>query len=54
MFPSDIYFDGKTVTAIAIGKKFYAQQPAAGPGLDTFAKERTAGCRRRGPILRTC
>ena len=31
MFPSDIYYNGKTITVIGPGKKFYAQQ-AAGPG----------------------
>jgi hypothetical protein len=43
MSPSDIYFDGKTVTVIGLSGKFYAQQPAAGTGLDTFAKSPQPG-----------
>ncbi len=30
LFPSDIYYDGKTVTAISADRKFYARRDAAG------------------------
>ena len=29
LFPHNLYFNGKTVTAIGVDKRFYAQQPAA-------------------------
>jgi hypothetical protein len=51
MFPSDIYFDGKTVTVVTADKKFYAQQPAAGPGLDTFAKSPQPGADAVAPFF---
>lgn len=43
MFPSDIFFDGETVTVITADKKFYAQQPAAGAGLGTFTNSAQPG-----------
>jgi hypothetical protein len=36
VFPNDIYFDGKTWTAIAPNEKFYAQRPAAGQTVDAI------------------
>jgi len=51
MFPSDIYFDGKTVTVIGLSGKFYAQQPAAGAGLDTFAKSPQPGADAVAPFF---
>ena len=38
MFPSDIFYNGKTITVIGLGKKFYVQQQAAGAGFDTFVQ----------------
>ena len=51
MFPSDIYFDGKTVTVVTADKKFYAQQPAAGTGLETFAKSPQPGADAVAPFF---
>ena len=42
MFPSDIFYNGKTITVMGLGKKFYVQQ-AAGPGLETFVQSAQPG-----------
>ena len=36
IFPNDLYFDGKTWTAVAPNEKFYAQRPAAGQTVDAI------------------
>jgi hypothetical protein len=36
IFPNDLYFDGKTWTAIAPNEKFYAQRPAPGQTVDAI------------------
>ena len=36
LFPSDLYFDGKTVTTIALDKQFYSQKAAAGSSVDAL------------------
>jgi hypothetical protein len=51
MFPSDIYFDGKTVTVVTQDKKFYAQQAATGAGLETFAKSPQPGADAVAPFF---
>jgi hypothetical protein len=43
LFPSDLYFDGKTVTAVGAEKKFYAQRDAAHPTLDAFMQNALPG-----------
>ena len=43
MFPSDIYFNGKTDTVISLDRKFYVQQPITGAGFDAFAKSGQPG-----------
>jgi hypothetical protein len=43
MFPSDIFYNGKTITVMGLGKKFYVQQPAAGAGFDTFVQSAQPG-----------
>ena len=43
MFPSDIFYNGKTITVIGLGKKFYVQQQAAGAGFDTFVQSAQPG-----------
>ena len=34
LFPNDLYFNGKTVTAIGVQKKFYAQREASAGSID--------------------
>jgi hypothetical protein len=43
LFPSDIFFNGKTVTAVSLDKKFYVQQPATGAGFNAFAQSAQPG-----------
>ena len=43
MFPSDIFYNGKTITVIGLAKKFYVQQQAAGAGFDTFVQSAQPG-----------
>ena len=43
MFPSDIYFNGKTDTVISLDKKFYVQQPVTAGNFDAFAKSGQPG-----------
>lgn len=43
MFPSDIFYNGKTVTVMSLDKKFYVQQSATGAGFDTFAQSAQPG-----------
>jgi hypothetical protein len=35
LFPSDLYYNGKTVTAVGVAQKFYAQREAAGGAIET-------------------
>lgn len=42
-FPNDLYFDGKTVTAIGLHKKFYAQKPASGSTIDALIQNAQPG-----------
>jgi hypothetical protein len=43
LFPSDLYYDGKTVTAIGLDKKFYAQRVAAGGAVEALLREPLPG-----------
>lgn len=43
LFPNDLYYDGKTVTAIGVDQHFYAQQPAKGKGLEAILHEAQPG-----------
>ena len=52
MFPSDIFYNGKTVTVISLDKKFYVQQPATGGGFDTFAQSAQPGSDAIAPFFR--
>jgi hypothetical protein len=38
LFPSDTYYDGKTVTVVASDKKYYTQRDAAGGAIETLMK----------------
>jgi hypothetical protein len=43
LFPSDLYFDGKTVTAIGPDRKFYAQRDAAGGAIEAVMRQAQPG-----------
>lgn len=43
LFPSDLYYDGKTVTAIGLDKKFYAQRDAAGGAINAVMRQPQPG-----------
>lgn len=43
LFPSDLYYDGKTVTAIGVDRKFYAQRDAAGGAIDAVMRQAQPG-----------
>jgi hypothetical protein len=51
LFPSDVTFDGKTVTAIGAGKKFYTQMAAAHPTIDAIAQSAGPGADVLAPFL---
>ena len=43
LFPNDLYYDGKTVTSVAVGGKFYAQRDAAGGAIEALMQEPQPG-----------
>lgn len=43
LFPNDLYFDGKSVTAIGRDKKFYSQREAAGGTIDEIIRSAHPG-----------
>ena len=43
LFPNDLYFDGKAVTAIGFDKKFYAQKDASGSTIDAMLENAHPG-----------
>ena len=51
LFPGDLYFDGKTVTAIGAGQKFYAQRDAAGGAIETLMRGAQPGGDAVAPFL---
>ena len=51
LFPSDLYYNGKTVTAIGAGQKFYAQRDAAGGVIEAFMKNGEPGGDAVAPFL---
>ncbi len=51
LFPNDLYFDGKTVTAVGLDKKFYAQRPAAGATFDAIIKDENPGSDALAPFV---
>ncbi len=51
LFPNDLYYDGKTVTAIGVDQHFYAQQPAKGKGLEAILHEAQPGSDSLAPFI---
>jgi len=51
LFPSDIFFDGKTVTAIGIDNRFYTQRDAAGGAIEALMKNVQPGSDATAPFL---
>ena len=51
LFPSDLYYNGKTVTAIGVGQKFYAQRDAAGGVIEAFMQGGQPGGDTVAPFL---
>jgi hypothetical protein len=43
MFPSNIYYDGKTVTTVEFDENFYAQRDAANATIDDFIQSENPG-----------
>jgi hypothetical protein len=43
LFPSDLYYDGRTVTAIGGGKRFYSQKEASGSTIDAILQNAHPG-----------
>jgi len=51
LFPSDIYYDGKTVTAVAFDENFYAQREAANTTLDAIIQNANPGSEALAPFV---
>ena len=51
LFPSDIVYDGKTVTVIGADHKFYAQREAAGGAIESLMKNELPGSDATTPFL---
>ncbi|HRF06581.1 DUF2092 domain-containing protein [Accumulibacter sp.] len=51
LVPNDLYYNGKTVTAIGPARKFYAQQEAAGSTLDAVLQQEHPGADTLAPFV---
>jgi hypothetical protein len=51
LFPSDIFFDGKTVTAIGVDNRFYTQRDAAGGAIEALMQNVQPGSDATAPFL---
>ncbi|MET0544009.1 MAG: DUF2092 domain-containing protein, partial [Variovorax sp.] len=51
LFPSDIYYDGKTVTVIGADRRFYTQRDASGSAMETLMQDMASGSDATGPFL---
>lgn len=51
LFPSDLYFDGKTLTSIDLGGKFFAQRDAVGGAIEALLKDPHPGSEIMAPFL---
>lgn len=51
LFPSDLYYNGKTVTTIGLDRKFYAQRDAAGSVVEAFMQGGQPGGDTVAPFL---
>jgi len=51
LFPSDLYYDGKTVTVVAFDENFYAQRVAANATIDAFIQNSQPGSDALAPFV---
>jgi hypothetical protein len=51
LFPSDLYYNGKAVTAVGRDKNFYAQREAAANTIDAVIQKRFAGSDALAPFV---
>lgn len=51
LFPSDTFYDGKTVTVIGVDNKFYAQRDAAGGAIEALMQSVQPGSDATAPFL---
>ena len=51
LFANDLYFNGKTMTAVALGKKYYSQRQAEGATIDAIVKEAYPGSDALAPFV---
>ena len=51
LFPSDIYYDGKTLTAVGVDKNFYAQREAPGATIDSIIQREQPGSDTLAPFV---
>lgn len=51
LFAHNLYFDGKTVTAIGMEKRFYVQQEASGNTIDALVQNQHAGSDALAPFV---
>lgn len=51
LFPHNLYFDGKTVTAIGLEKRFYTQQPAAASTIEGLIQKEHPGSDALAPFV---
>ena len=51
LFPSDVVYDGKTVTAISLDRRFYAQREAAGGAIESIMQGQQPGSDATRPFL---
>jgi hypothetical protein len=51
LFPHNLYFNGKTVTAVGIEKRFYTQQAAAGSTIDALVQKEHPGSDALAPFV---
>lgn len=51
LFPSDLYYDGKTVTAIGADKNFYAQRDAADGAIEAVMRQAQPGSDNVAPFF---
>jgi hypothetical protein len=51
LFASNLFYDGKTVTAVGLGEKFYAQRAAAAGGIDAMLRDAQPGADSVAPFF---
>jgi len=51
LFANDLYFNGKTMTAVALGKKHYSQRQAEGATIDAIVKDAYPGSDALAPFV---